>query len=438
MVQHPIVKGATARTTKRMKTAAAVQAYQKEWFLNLQDKVKQGEPCVFINGDSPFTEIFQAMNITTIVNAWWGAIISAKRLTGYYHDIAEKQALEQFGPMYSRLGQCGQCGGRMTQVLHQDPEFAPYGGLPKLAAIVSPREGCQGTGKASDLLVREYQRRGFDVPVFNMESSATTPYYPRYPRWWEKINEHWDEVVEPYRVDYVVEEMKELIKFLEVTTGKTFNQERLLEVLELANEQEMYWRQARDLIAGTIPCPVALVDHLSNYPAQWHRGTPQGRDFARMFYEEVKEIIARGEAVCPGEKLRLRWVKTGFWADTAFYQYFEEKYGAVFVCSWYLSIASDGYARYPINGDPLRAIASRQVFLGLYAGPGWDIKEAKLHQCNGAVMVKAVCPNDGVARELNRQAFEAAGIPMLLIDPEAGSEGIRAALSNFIEKRLLV
>ncbi|MFC1820979.1 2-hydroxyacyl-CoA dehydratase, partial [Thermodesulfobacteriota bacterium] len=89
----------------------------------------------------------------------------------------------------------------------------------------------------------------------------------------------------------------------------------------------------------------SLPDQTSVYPIQWHRGTQAGLDVTRMFYEEVKEKVARGEGACQDEKLRLMWIGVGLWSNTAFYQHFEEKYGAVFNCSMYLSIAADGYQR---------------------------------------------------------------------------------------------
>ncbi|MCL5952583.1 MAG: 2-hydroxyacyl-CoA dehydratase family protein, partial [Chloroflexi bacterium] len=107
----------------------------------------------------------------------------------------------------------------------------------------------------------------------------------------------------------------------------------------------------------------------------------------------------------------------------------------VFVCSWYLSIGADGYARNCL-GDPLRALASRHLMLGLYAGPDWDIKEAKLHKVRGALMMGSDCPGGGVARKMTQMAYEAAGIPMFLIDPVWDEETVKAEVSHFIETRL--
>lgn len=431
------------KASGRMKTSAAVIAFQKEWFLNLKDRASQGEPVVF-SGILSESDILTAMDIPHVNGVWWTSIIATKRVLRYYEDIVAQQSIDIFGDDYSHLGNCGHCDAGIVQSLHDNPEQAPYGGLPKLTAIIAgagtgnvATTGCIASLKQVLTQLSHYRQEGYDVPFFWIEPTATSPYFSRYPHFWEKIREHWDEVIEPYRIDYEVEQLESLIKFLEVTTGKTCKRDRLMEVLQVSNEQQEYWRKARDLIAHTVPCPIGILDHLACYPLQWFRGTQDGLRLSKMFYEEIKERVDNGIAVCPEEKLRFRWVKTGIWTDPALYQYFEDKYGAVFVSSWYPSLAADCYPRNIINNDPLRAIASRSVFLGLYAGPEWDIKEAKLHQCDGAVMLDPPCPMGGFAREMTRQAFDAAQVPMLLIRPSWDPETTKVKVSDFIETYLL-
>jgi benzoyl-CoA reductase/2-hydroxyglutaryl-CoA dehydratase subunit BcrC/BadD/HgdB len=176
---------------------------------------------------------------------------------------------------------------------------------------------------------------------------------------------------------------------------------------------------------------------------QWHRGTPWGVEHARMFYQEVKERVDNREAACQNEKLRLMWIGAGLWHNTAFYQHFEDNYGAVFVCSIYLSIAADGYAR-DLLDDPLRALASRHLDMGEYLRqPEWLVNEAKLHKVSGAVMiVNRSCIRD-MGRTFTKIAFEAAGMPVLTIHADVvdarewDDEKVKSQVSNFIEQRLL-
>lgn len=417
------------RSVKQLKSSVEAAAYQKEWFKKVRERVNEGEPFVVAQADAPH-EIFLAMDIPVVIVQWWSAIIAAKRLSPYYFDLLNERGYQR--------NLCRYCCLPLACTMDHNPEHAPWGGLPKPTVLVADLT-CDSLSKIFELWAREYHCYFF--PLEHTASIAS------YPRWWERVRHHWPELIEPHRLDLRVEELKALIRFLELTTGKALNHAKFVEVMELVNEQEEYFRKTRDLIAETIPCPVSVPDQLpSTMIPQWHRGTTWGLNQAKMFYEEVKERVDRGEAACQKEKLRLMWIGAGLWHNTAFYQHFEEKYGAVFVCSIYLSIAADGYARDLLN-DPLRALASRHVvgpiLYGSIRDPDWLLKEAKLHKVNGAIMiVNRSCMRD-VGRTFTKIAFEDAGIPLLTIYADVvdarewDDEKVKSQVSNFIEERLL-
>jgi benzoyl-CoA reductase/2-hydroxyglutaryl-CoA dehydratase subunit BcrC/BadD/HgdB len=410
------------RNTSQLKSSQVVKNLQKDWFFKTQERVKNGEPFAICNADEA-EEIFLTMDIPVLVKQWWSGIISAKQLAPRYFDLLSSEGYDL----------CTYCALGYGCTLAHDPATEPWGGLPRPSLIIGTTD-CDAGQRVTELWAKEYNTALFSLEV----TSATMPYH----KWWEKIKDHWDEVVEPQRLDMRVAELKALIHYLEMTTGKKFSMNKFRELMEMINEQEGYFRAARDLIARTRPCPVNLSDQTSSVmPLQWHRGKPEGRDGARMFYEEVKERVEKGEAACPNEKYRLMWLGVGLWSNTAFYRYFEEKYGAVFVCSMYLSIAADGYQR-SVNDDPLRALASRNVFLGLQGGDEWYIKEARLHGVNGAVQLISSTCRTVINNEITRLKLEKAGIPVLQISADNvdsrkwDDTRIKAAVSNFIETRL--
>jgi len=418
------------KTPKQLRSAAEAAAFQKEWFKNTRQRIGDGEPFVLANADTPH-EIFLTMDIPVVMTQWWSAIISAKRLSPYYFDLMNEKGYQR--------DLCRYCCLPLACAMDHDPGRAPWGGLPKPTLLLA-RLTCDVQTKIFERLAREYK-----AVFFPLEFTAPTS---AYPRWWERIKQHWDEVIEPHRLDLMVEELKALIRYLEVTTGRTFSHAKFMEVMELVNRQEEYFTKTRDLIAQTVPSPVSLPDQIAaTMNPQWHRGTPWGVDQARMFYEEVKERVGKGEAVCKDEKVRLMWIGPGLWHNTAFYQYFEEKYGAVFVCSIYLSVAADMYAR-DCLGDPLRALASRHVTMTEFLyHRDWLAKEAKLHQVKGAVMIvskSCIRPVGGsVGFKFTQMAFEEAGIPMLpiyadVVDArEWDDAGIRSQVSEFMEEKVL-
>jgi len=411
------------KSRKQLNTSLAVKSYQKEWFQRTRERVSRGEPFAIAGGK---TEIFTTMDIPVLVIQWWSGIIAAKQLSSYYFDLLDEKGYHQ----------CRYCALGLGCTMDNNPERAPWGGLPKPTVIMGdtiPGANCDASQRIAELWAREYGASCF-------QTEETYPVWA-YPNWWERIKDHWHEIIEPHRIDMRVEELKGLIRFLEISTGKTFSASKFREVMELVNEQNVYFRKARDLIADTVPCPVSLPDQVSIYPAQWQRGTEAGRELARMFYEEVKERADNGVAACPNEKLRLMWLGVGLWHNTAFYQYFEEKYGAVFVCSLYLGVAADAYQR-NLFDDPLRALAGREVFIGL-GDIHWPVKEAKQYKIDGVIQLVNKDCRESIETPLYRMAFEKAGIPVLPlyadnVDARQWDDTkIMQSVSEFIETRLI-
>ena len=402
------------RGAAQLESANAIRAYQREWLEDTRQRVKQGEPFAICNGDE-FEEVFNIMDIPVIVINYWNSIIATKRMTEYYGDVLTKRG---YPANYFAMG--------LASTIDNDPETAPWGGLPKPALIIG------GTKRDTEMKVLEIWAREYGCPFFpldfGLDAVPELPKYPPPPRWWEMMAEHWDGLIDSRRLDLRVEEEKALINFIEVTTGRKLSMAKLEQGLELLNEQEMLWGKARDLIAETIPCPVSLRDQLAVYQAQWHRGTVRGRDFIKAYYEEVKERVENGVAACPNEKLRLLWMAgtPPSWAKWA-----EEEYGAVCVASLFSSIPIDSYYRATINGDVMRALASRHMVLFLET-PDWRLKDAKIHQCNGVVETA----NPSVP-SFNKKLFEEAGMPLCQIPRDRDDEEVRSVLSNFIETRLL-
>ncbi len=416
-------------SVKRLRSAVEANAYQREWFLRTSERVRRGEPFAIVNADVP-QEIFRAMDFPYVVNQWWAAVCSAKQLSPYYFGLMNERGYRQ--------NLCRYCSLSLASALDPVKDKAPWGGLPK-PTLATARLTCDAQGKIFELWSRE-----FGVSYYPLENTVPQ-YVPEH--WWEKAPRQWEELFEPHRLDLMVEELEGLIRFLETTTGLTFNETKFKRVMDLINEQEEYNRLTRDLIAGTVPAPVSITDQVPSVMIpQWHRGTEWGVNAARMFYEEVKDLVDRKVAACENERIRLMWLGTGLWFNLGFYQHFEQRYGAVFVWSIYLGLAADAYARY--GGDPLRALASR--FAGmedmLHMPPwnsDWYLKEAKKNGISGMVhLVAESCTQAVQGSYFIKKAFEEAGIPVLelradTVDARAWDEArMTAEIESFLQNRL--
>lgn len=418
-----------AASVKRLQTVATANAYQREWFKGLRERVAQGEPLAFVNADVP-QEIFRAMDIPYVVNQWWSAVCSAKQMAPYYLGLLNDHGYRQ--------DLCRYCSLSLASAFDPEPEKGPWGGLPRPTVAVS-RLTCDSQAKIFELWSRE-----FGVPFYPLENTVPLNIPPR---WWEKAPRHWEELFEPHRLDLMVEDFKGLIRFLETNTGKTFSETRFKQVMELVNRQAEYNRKTRDLIAETMPAPVSITDTVPAVMVpQWQRGTQWAVDIARSLYEEVSALVEQGEAACPNERVRLMWLGRGLWFNLGFYQHFEKRYGATFIWSIYLAIAADGYARY--GGDPLRALASR--FAGmedmLHMPPwnsDWYVNEARKNQISGVVhLISDSCTQGAGGTYFTKKALEEAGIPVLQLraDPVDARSWDEAAmtkeLEDFLENRL--
>jgi benzoyl-CoA reductase subunit B len=414
--------------TKQLRSSAEGTAYQRQYFEALRERIKRDEPYAVVSADAPH-EIFHAMDIPIIPTQWWSAVIAAKQLSAYYFDLLNERGYHK--------DLCRYCSLPLASAIDDNPERAPWGGLPRPTILVA-RLTCDAMHKVYELWSKQVK-----APFFPIENPGSTRVHPR---WWQKARYDWEELYETHRLDLMVEELKELIKFLEITTKRGFDSTKFLKIMELINQQEEIFDKAQSLIAETIPCPVGIMDQITGtMMPQWHRGSEWALEQAGKFYEEVKERVKQGFAVCNNERVRLMWIGAGLWFNTGFYSAFEKKYGAVFVWSMYLPFAADGYIRYPLN-DPLRALASRFVSMNeqLHMPPWmneWLVKEAKKNRIDGALMlIPKNCKHSGGGTLFTKRALEDAGIPTIdiwadMVDArEWDNEAITASVADFIQR----
>lgn len=388
---------------KNLSFAKENSAFNRDWFADVRARVEAGEPYAYVNADVP-TEIFKAMDVPVVVNQWWSSVIAAKQKSGPYLNGLNEQGYAKSLCKYCSLG----LAGAMAE--DDDP---PWGGLPRPAMLVTGND-CNGSQKIFDLMSRR-----FGSPLFVMERAAAAA--PKGADWLSRARTDWEEIFGPDAIDALVVQYRDLIAFIEKTTGRTFDMEKLRRVMDLVNEQEEYYFQTRELIAKTRPAPLNIADQMpATMIPQWHRGTEWARDRAKLFYEETARKVADGEAAAPNERTRLMWLGTGLWHNLAFYEYFQREHGAVFVWSIYLSIAADAYPTY--GEDPLRTLAGRMTKIYNILGvppfnTDWFASEAVKAGIDGVVSLTGGTEDD--CREafgyhyLVREALEKAGVPVL-------------------------
>ena len=432
------VKYKRDQSNKNLSIAKENNAYNRTWFHELRELVAAGEPYAYVNADTP-TEIFKAMDIPVVVNQWWSSVVSAKQKSPEY--------LRKLNARGYRSDLCQYCSLGFASTLETNLDQAPWGGLPVPTVVVSSTR-CGSEQKVFGLWVQEY-----DIPYFKIEPAVITD--PHYENWVDRARYEWEDIFGKRTIDTLVEQYLELIAFLEKYSGKKFSEDKLAQIMIISNEQEEYYAKVRDVIASTSPAPLNIADQI---PAimipQWHRGSEWARDRARLFYEETARMAANGQGVVEHERARLMWLGTGLWYNLGFYDYFQKKYGAVFIWSIYLAIAADGYPTY--GDDPLRTLAGRitKIF-GIMGTPPlnteWIRNEIERYRIDGVVSLLAgtnavegsICQQGIGYTYFLQRTLEECGVPICFlgantVDARSWNDDIvRTRVSEFIEREIL-
>ena len=391
-----------SRSRKDLACTRDATAYQREFVKTLQERVvARGEPFAIAQADTAH-EIFHVMDIPVVSNQWWSSYLAAKQLSNHYFQVLDRHGFPASSCRYCSLG--------LACTLDNDPARAPWGGLPR-PTVITARLTCDCIQRvfahwAKALGTRFY---AFEAPGFEHKD----------PRWFEHSRDAWNEVYEQKRIDLHVEEMKGLIRYLELETGRTFDDGKLGLLMERINTQEELLHEAALLIGSARPCPVGIADQMPNAMIpQWHRGSDWAVAHARRFRDEVKERVAQAIGVSGNERLRLMWIGAGLWHDPGFYNALEAQLGAVFVWSMYLPFAGPQYIRRDY-GDPLRTLASRVCALNevLHLPPWmneWMASEARRAGIDAAVMLVPRESRLSVSgTKITKHTLEAAGVPTL-------------------------
>jgi benzoyl-CoA reductase/2-hydroxyglutaryl-CoA dehydratase subunit BcrC/BadD/HgdB len=135
------------------------------------------------------------------------------------------------------------------------------------------------------------EARLLDVPVLDID----TPYIP---------DDAGPEVIHE-AIKYVYEQLLEQIRFLEELTGRSFDFERLQEVIDIVGRAGRLWKEIVEL-GKNVPAPITTFDCNVNVGVfVWQRGYPQLVDYLQEMKEEVEERVAQGVSAIGDEKYRV-------------------------------------------------------------------------------------------------------------------------------------
>lgn len=123
----------------------------------------------------------------------------------------------------------------------------------------------------------------------------------------------YDGKLEQIRVDYVRDQLVDVIRLLEEATGSTLDRDYLLEVARRSNQAVGLWKEYLDM--GRLePSPITAFDgfyHMALIVSE--RGTSRAVDYYHKLVDETREAVSGGKAAVEPEKHRLLWDNLATW-----------------------------------------------------------------------------------------------------------------------------
>jgi len=397
------------RAVKILNSSFLAQKRLKEYILQGHEVAKRNEPILWAGANPAWTELYWALDLYIAYPINYAALLAAKQVMPHYLEIAEREG-------YFR-DLCRYCSKSIVgALLAPDKAKLPWGGLPRPTAVLL---GCN----TCDTLAKVYESfaKWNNVPCFIIERT-----FPSEPPQIFPIGADGQEVAEPqkidqYRVDYYMDQLRDMILFLETHTGKRLEQNKLKQAIAYSNEMWKYVYEIDDL-RRSHPCPMSPTDTFANVPVGiMFRGTKWAVEHMRGLRDEVKERVTNGIGVVEREKYRLLWVGYPIWFNPAFTSWFEQEYNAVFVWEMYHPPRNWGMMD-PQN--PLESLCRMCVdFFTDVSLSGQSFSEAFLpaarapDNADGAILIKIEsCKPVTAALKYCARELDRAGIPYIEIN----------------------
>lgn len=366
-----------------------------------------GRKIAWVTSGAP-VEILRAFKIHPAYPEQYAAIYSTNKATAQLCQVAEAAGYSQDLCSYARSN----IGGVLR------PDLAPLGGMPRPDLLVACNNICGTVLKWYEVLARH-----FNVPLLVLD----TPYLTGEMRSQAR--------------NYVLEQLKAMVAELEKITGRALDEKELEKQMKFSRETTGLWKEARQACQSR-PSPLNAPDlfiHMA--PIVVMRGTKAGRDYYRLFRNEVKEREALAQGAVENERIRLVWDNIAIWPKVfSFNKMFTER-GACFVTDTY----SGGWAMEQAPGTPLESLAATYTEVFLNRSPEFRTKQLvqliRDYQADGFVMHsnRSCKPYSLVQEVIRRRVMMETGVPGLMIeadmaDPRAyAEEPIRNRVQAFLE-----
>lgn len=294
------------------------------------------------------------------------------------------------------------------------------GWLPRPDVLIYSQQACDSSVKSGALLKELY-----GPPAFFLER----PYRPTLPQ-----------------AEYYARELAEMVAFLEQTTGRRLDMERLAQVMEDSRRQVALHRAIYRLRA-VVPTPFPNRRGCQMVNVYWlASGSPEAVAYFQAVYDEARALVAVGKGAVAEERFRLMTLFNPPTHNWKLLDWLQKEHGASIVANPYYH--HWGEWEYD-PADPFKSLAlkyfatpvMRQMHGPVTEAVADSVADAIAHRAEGAIYWANIgCPQTcAIIRTVRDALREQVGIPTLVLDcdyldPSVVSEDdLKDKLESFLE-----
>ncbi len=319
-------------------------------------------------------EILNSMSVSGMFVEFFGAMLAGTGMSNKYLNLSESKGFSTDSCSYHRTI----IGAAMD------------GLLPEPDVLIGASIPCNGGVKALKRIGEIFDK---DVFILNIPIEVT-----------------------PDAIDYLTDQYKEMIKYVENETGRKLDYDQLKKTIKYNNQARGYLIEANNLCKN-VPCPANSNDLKNFIIYVLLQGTEESVEVAKLFRDEFKFRVENGLTGLSEEKFRLMWIQNRIQFKTDILDILEEKFGANIVIDELNHIWWE-----PMDeSQPLRSLANRMITHPI-VGPVERRLEvitqlAQEYKIDGAVNpAHWGCRQSAGARVLFKDALQKIGIPLIHLD----------------------
>jgi benzoyl-CoA reductase/2-hydroxyglutaryl-CoA dehydratase subunit BcrC/BadD/HgdB len=250
----------------------------------------------------------------------------------------------------------------------------------------------------------------------------------------------------PGEISYLVDELKDMVHFLEEKSGRKMDWNRLSEMVTHTNQEIELYREICAL-RKAVPSPMSISNYLELLTADYlFPGQPEAIKYLTQLRDELKIMVQQGKGAVSDERFRLMTLFVPPMHLINYLARFFEEQGVVSVVEPLFTLWPEGEFD---PSQPLQSVAMKSFLIperrSMYGPLGeqalQDITDsAQQYKVDGAIYWAFMgCRQSCATVRVIKEALSEVDVPMLtfdcdIVDPTVNSEEeIRDKLTQFIE-----